>query len=226
MVPLPAHSWLADWLTGSARSGSNGFVRTRISGFLAVLVLVAVGAVTAADAATTSAAATTAVRPVISPPSAFAAPIGERGGVMSPFVRCTDDAVAPRVRWTIAGEGIRRTFRWVGAYPGMAFPRLPVGDYRSVTTATCRGTTVRRVTAEEIVEKTERGTVSRREFNAVRRGMTLAEVRDVVGNWGRDPFRYRGVVSRTFDNMEFWSWSIIEFRRGVVARKFWDVGHD
>jgi hypothetical protein len=56
--------------------------------------------------------------------------------------------------------------------------------------------------------------------------MTRAQVAEIVGSDGRDPFRYAGKVSITYDLMAFWQWSIIEYRGGRVVAKHWNVGHD
>ena len=70
------------------------------------------------------------------------------------------------------------------------------------------------------------GTVSRAEWQRIKRGMTRAEVAAIVGSDGRDPFRYAGRVTVTYDLMAFWKWSLIEYRGGRVTAKYWNVGHD
>lgn len=56
--------------------------------------------------------------------------------------------------------------------------------------------------------------------------MTRAQVAEIVGSDGRDPFRYAGKVHITYDLMAFWQWSIIEYQGGRVVAKYWNVGHD
>lgn len=172
--------------------------------------------------------ASAAVVPQIQQSQAFDAPVGGKGGIMSPYVSCSNYRIEPRVRWTVTrlATGRSRTYRWTGALPGMHFPRVAVGRYRVRTVATCRGTSARKVDTVRVREKTYNGTVSRSEFRRVTRGMTRAQVAEIIGNDGRDPFRYNGVTTRTYDMMAFWSWSIIRYRDGRVVDKFWDVGHD
>ena len=167
-------------------------------------------------------------RPDIGPPSAFDAPVGQRGGIMSPAVSCADSDARVRVRWSVTNldSGDRSTYRWRVAAPGMRFPRLPVGDYRSRTVARCDGASARDVRRVSIGQKTHLSTVSRSEFRRIERGMTPRQVRRIVGNPGRDPFRYGGRRTLTYDNMAFWRWSLVSYRDGRVVAKHWDVGHD
>lgn len=169
-----------------------------------------------------------AARPHVSPASAFDAPLGERGGIMSPAVSCADLDARVRVRWTVTDleSGDRRTYRWRVAAPAMRFPRFPVGDYRSSTVARCDGARARDVHRVSIAQKTRRSTVSPSEFRRIERGMTPRQVRRIVGHPGRDPFRYRGRRTLTYDNMAFWRWSLVTYRDGRVVAKHWDVGHD
>jgi hypothetical protein len=169
-----------------------------------------------------------AVRPAIEKPDAVDAPAGGRGGVMNPFVSCTGYRVDPRVRWTLTsvGTGVAHTYTWTGAYPGMYFPRVRPGTYRSHTIAWCRGTRLVRDHTVRVGEKDAATTISRSEFDAVRRGMTRTEVSRVVGFDGRDCTRWSGRTTCTYDMMAFWAWSLITYRDGLVVDKAWDVGHD
>lgn len=168
------------------------------------------------------------VRPIIESAPVHDAPAGGRGGIMNAYVSCSRYMTEPRARMVItsARTGDARTFRWVGALPGMHFPRFAPGRYTVRTTAWCRGNRDVRTQTVRIREKTPRGTVSRSEFDRVRRGMTRSQVRAVIGNDGRDPFTYRGQTTRTYDMMAFWCWSIISYRDGRVVSKAWNTPHD
>ncbi|GHJ59203.1 hypothetical protein NOK12_17210 [Nocardioides sp. OK12] len=195
-------------------------IRAVAGGFItAALLTVGFPAVTHAE---------DAVAPRISPPSAVPAPKGEQGGVMSPYVSCSANNVEPRVKWVLTDLGTEesQTYRWRGALPGAHFPRVDVGRYRSRTTAWCRGTKSSRVHRVRVVEKTYKKTVSRREFKQVRRGMTRAQVREVVGFGGKDCSAYDGRRTCVYDMMAFWRWSFITFEDGGVVSKLWDVAHD
>lgn len=164
----------------------------------------------------------------ISPPSAVPAPKGEQGGVLSPYVSCPGGKAGPRVKWVLTSLATdeAQTYRWRGAFPGVHFPRVDVGRYHSRTTAWCRGDRTSRVHRLEVVEKTYRRTVSRREFRKVQRGMTRVQVREAVGFGGRDCSAYRGRRTCVYDMMPFWRWSLITFEDGGVVSKIWDVDHD
>lgn len=167
--------------------------------------------------------------PVISPPAAFDAPIGKRGGATNPHASCGGNySLTPRMRWRVVNDatGAVTSFGWFDAYPGMRFPRLEVGTYTSKVVVRCRGTQAARTHRFTIQEKTAKGTISYPEFRRVKVGMPLQRVRRIVGNAGVDPFSYGGNTNRTFHQMRFWAWSVIEFRHGRVHRKFWNVGHD
>ena len=172
--------------------------------------------------------AETAVTARISSPSAVPAPKDEQGGVMSPYVSCSKAQVAPRVKWVLTSRatGESQTYRWRGAYPGMHFPRVDAGRYRSRTTAWCRGNRTSRVHRIRVAQKTHKRTVSRPEFNRVERGMTRLEVREAVGFGGRDCSAYNGRRTCVYDMMPFWRWSFITFKDGGVVSKLWDVAHD
>lgn len=193
-----------------------------------LVALVALVALTAGltPAGVAQAAAPT---PVISPPAAFDAPIGKRGGATNPGAVCGRNySLTPRMRWRIVNDatGAVTSFGWFDAYPGMRFPRLEVGTYTSKVVVRCgssRATGTHRFT---IREKTAKGTISYPEFRRITVGMPLQRVRRIVGNAGVDPFSYGGITNRTFHQMKFWAYSVIEFRNGRVYRKSWGVGHD
>jgi hypothetical protein len=173
-------------------------------------------------------AAHAAVRPVINDVPVFDAPIDGRGGMMNPYVSCTRYGVEPRARMVVTSHRTDkvRTFLWKGALPGMHHPRFAPGTYTVRTVAWCRGNRKVRSETVRIHEKTNRGTISRMEFNKVRRGMTRERVARIVGNNGRDPFSYSGRTTWTYDNMAYWAWSIITYRNGRVIEKYWDTDHD
>ncbi len=168
------------------------------------------------------------VTPRISSPSAVPAPKNQQGGVMSPYVDCFKSGAEPRVKWVLTSLATdeSQTYRWRGALPGAHFPRVDVGRYHSRTTAWCRGTKASRVDRVRVGEKTYKKTVSRREFKQVRRGMTRAQVREVVGFGGRDCSAWNGRRTCVYDMMPFWRWSLITFKDGGVVSKLWDVAHD
>lgn len=163
----------------------------------------------------------------ISQAAAFDAPAGGKGGISNPVVWCSDYS-EPTTTWTLTNldSGWSRTWSWRGSLPGYYFPRVPVGEYRSETLGTCRGVQNSRSQKLDVAEKTVDGTVSRAEWRRIQRGMTRAQVAEIVGSDGRDPFRYAGKVSVTYDLMAFWQWSVIEYRGGRVVAKYWNVGHD
>lgn len=193
---------------------------------VAALALATAAPVGAAQA--TGQAASATVRVTISNPAVFDAPIGEKGGISNPVASCTNYRVEPRTKWTLTNTdtGWTRTYRWTGALPGMYFPRVPVGTYESTTTGKCRKVEKTRVQTVTVKEKTLDGTVSRGEWVQIRRGMTRAQVADIVGNAGRDPFRWDGKLTVTYDMMRFWRWSLISYRDGRVVEKLWNVAHD
>jgi hypothetical protein len=108
----------------------------------------------------------------------------------------------------------------------MYFPRVPVGRYKSTSVATCHGAAKARTQFVTVKEKTLEGTVSQAEWRQIHRGMTRVQVARIVGNNGRDPFRWDGQLTVTYDMMPFWLWSIISYRNGRVLEKHWNVGHD
>lgn len=191
------------------------------------LALAAAASCVAAFVAPTAALAAPA-HPRINQTLAFDAPTEERGGIMTPLVSCSDYRIEPRVRSTISAvDGTyRKTFRWTGSYPGAYFPRVAVGEYKVITVAKCDGVRRSRTQVVEVVQKTPETTISRSEFKRVQAGMTRAEVEEVVGYAGTSVGTYRRTESRLYDNMKFWSWSIIEYRRGIVYDKYFNVGHD
>ena len=192
------------------------------------LLLVAVLAPATANAARADQERAVPVRPRIPAPAAFDAPAGGKGGVSNPVANCTNYRVEPRTRWTLTSvaTGWSRTWSWRGALPGMYFPRVKPGIYRSETTVKCRTQSRSRTHRVHVGEKTAAGTVSRSEWRQIRRGMTRAQVADIVGNPGRDPFRYGGKTTWTYDMMPFWAWSLVSYRDGRVVSKMWNVGHD
>lgn len=163
----------------------------------------------------------------ISQASAFDAPKGGKGGISNPVVWCSDYS-EPTTTWTLTNvdTGWSRTWSWRGSLPNYHFPRVPVGHYRSEASGSCRGVEKSRSQKLIVEEKTAAGTVSRGEWNRIRRGMTRDAVAGIIGSNGRDPYRYAGKVSVTYDLMGFWQWSVIEYRAGRVSKKYWNVGHD
>ena len=201
--------------------------RVRVVAQVAAVVLAAVLAVGVTGTSTAEPANRAAVKTRIGPASPFDAPIGKKGGVENPVAWCSDYS-SPRTRWTVTNTttGWTKTYRWTGSLPGMYFPRVPVGQYKSRTVAKCHGVAKTRIQFVTVKEKTLRGTVSKAEWRRIHRGMTRARVSRIVGSSGRDPFRWDGKLTVTYDMMPFWRWSIISYRNGRVVDKHWNVGHD
>jgi hypothetical protein len=164
----------------------------------------------------------------IGPAVAFRAPIGQKGGITNPVATCPSNGVEARTRWVLTNthSGTSHTYRWRGALPDLYFPRVPVGHYKSVTTAWCPTSKANRTQFLTVREKTADTTVSKAEFNQIHRGMTTTKVRQIVGYPGVFGFGYSGNTSRTYDMMPFWRWALITYRNGRVVGKMWDVAHD
>lgn len=168
------------------------------------------------------------VRPRIPAPVAVDAPTGHKGGVLNPFVSCSAYTVEPRVTWRLTSveTGRSHTYRWTGALPGVHFPRVPVGVYRSTTTARCHGARLTRTHTVRVLQKTPATTISRAEFRRIHRGMTRARVRHVVGFDGTACWTYARRTTCSYDMMPFWAWANVTYRDGRVVAKDWDVDHD
>ena len=166
--------------------------------------------------------------PVIGKAHAFGAPTGEDGGISNSYVFCTGQQVEPTVRWDLTDveSGEKQTFRWTGALPNIAFPRLPVGLYTSHTVARCGEVKATRNQDLEVLQKTAETTMSRAEFKALEDGTTRREVREIVGYGGRSAGSYKNEHGRTYDLMPFWHWSQVVFTDGLLTDKYWDVAHD
>ena len=188
---------------------------------LATTVLTVTGTVTVGQAQA-------APTPRISEAEAHGAPVGKKGGVTNPVAWCSGYRVDPRVRWTLRNPdtGYSRTFRWRGALPGIAFPRVEVGTYTSRTVARCRDRKKVRIQTVTVKQKTARTTISRSEFRHIRRGMTPEDVRDIVGYRGRFAGGIGAKKFRNYDLMRSWRWTSITYRDGVVRDKYWNVDHD
>ena len=167
-------------------------------------------------------------RPVIGKAQAFGAPTDRDGGISSPFVYCTGGRVEPRVRWVLTHveTGEKETFRWTGAFPNMAFPRVEVGHYTSYAVARCGDVKETRSQGLEVLQKTAATTMSRAEFKAIRDGMTRREVKAIVGYGGKSLGDYKNEHGRRYDLMPFWRWTVIVFTDSLVTDKLWDVPHD
>lgn len=185
-------------------------------------------AVLGVAALTAPAAHAATPRPVIDDAVVIDAPIGEKGGIMTPFVGCSNFRVEPRVRVVMKSleSDWTRSFRWRGAFPAAGFPRAAVGQYKIRTAAWCHGNKRTRTELVTVVEKTRRATVSSGEFRRIKRGMTRERVREIVGYGGTAAGFYAGKRVRTYDMMAFWAFAIVEYREGRVVRGSWDVDHD
>lgn len=154
------------------------------------------------------------------------APIGQKGGLMNPVAWCRSGA-RPRVRTVVTGldNRFRRVWRYRGSYPGMYFPRVAVGRYRLTTRASCHRARARRVEVATVRRKTLRTTISPREFRRIKSGMSRDRVRRIVGYDGSGT-RLGRQMWRSYDMMKFWAYTSVEFRRGRVVSKSWNVDHD
>jgi hypothetical protein len=177
--------------------------------------------------ATAPAQAATA-KPIIGVPAAFGAPTDARGGISNTPVYCSIFNAEPRVKWVLKSKvtGNTRIFHWRGVRPGIHFPRVAVGSYRSTTTAWCRDNRERRVSTVRVWQKTAANTMSKAEFRHIKRGMAPDRVRRIVGYSGRAAGSYGGEKMRAYDIMPFWRWTVIVYRDGEVVRKYWNVDHD
>ena len=158
---------------------------------------------------------------------AIDAPLGARGGIEMPFGSCANWNLYPQMSVVIErlGTDIRYTHRWRQDGPNMWLPRVPVGRYLVTTQATCGTSAVAtRVESVQVMQKTARTTMSRREFNRIKRGMTVRRVQHILGYAARG--RYRPNASYTIDNMGFWCFAIVGFKHGRLSYKWWNVAHD
>ena len=154
--------------------------------------------------------------------------MGGKGGVNAGHVWCSYSA-EPRVKVAIESlhTGETYNYRWRGALPNMAFPRVEVGRYEVRTTGTCGTTTKTWVETVRVREKTPERTVSRAEWRRIKRGMTVERVRQIIGYNGEVyRYGYGGRTSHRYDMMPFWRFSIVEYRNGRVVSKMWNVDHD
>lgn len=190
--------------------------------------LVAAVAVAASAAVGGEAVAAAERDPQIGAAVAIRAPIGAKGGVESPYVYCANSPASPKVRWVLTNTNTGRslTYRWHGVNPTMRVPRVPVGTYKSKTTAWCRTVKGTRRQSLTVREKTHATTISRDEFRSIRPGMSATQVSKIVGYGGRSAGSYAGKKMRTYDMMAFWSWALITHRDGGVVVKSWGVAHD
>lgn len=165
--------------------------------------------------------------PKIGDTQAVDAPTGKKGGLLTPYVACASYDNEPRVRTVIegVGNGFRDVYEYRGTYPGYGFPRVTVGRYEVTTTARCGSTKATRVETVRVREKSAKRTVSRAEFSRIKRGMTRARVKKIIGYDGRGS-RYAGEMTRTYDMMPFWQIALVVFRDDRVVKKHWRVGHD
>src|SRR3954453_8530729 len=124
--------------------------------------------------------------PVIERATAYDAPVGRPGGISAPFASCANARVVPTMHAVIErpGTDIRYTENWKSWGPNMWFPRVPVGDYRVTTTATCPVHQATRVQTVSVKQKTARTTISRAEFRRIKHGMTLRRIQHIVGYAG------------------------------------------
>ena len=158
---------------------------------------------------------------------AWGAPIGQKGGIALGGAACADWRVQPRMRAVVLNlsTGTRTVHRWHYAGPG-PLPRYTVGRYRVTLSATCGTHRSRKTETVRIRQKTAATTVSRAEFKRIHRGMTEAQVAQIVGYHGLAGRPHGGISSHQYDNMRFWRFSFVDFRDGRVVSKYWDLPHD
>jgi hypothetical protein len=164
----------------------------------------------------------------ITTPQAERAPRHGQGGIMSPYVACAKPKQKPHVLWTLnnAATGWQNTYSWVGAYPGMKFPRVDPGTYVSTTIATCKRHQTVQTVSVAVTRKTRRTTISHREFARISHGMKRRTVNRIVGYAGRARAATPHGHVVTYDMDAFWAWATVRYRHGHVVGKQWDVGHD
>ena len=168
--------------------------------------------------------AAAAGHPIIRTVRAFAAPAGEKGGITAPWVSCSDYTTDPTVRWRLTNldTGTTRRWHWSGDDHRSRFPRVPAGHYRSRTVATCDTTRRTRTQWPVVEQKTRRTTISRAEFDRIRRGMTRGQVTRIVGYPGSSGTTAGAMAWRYYDQMAFLKQSEIRFRHDRVDAKWWN----
>ena len=160
---------------------------------------------------------------------AWDAPAGGKGGVNAGDVWCSTYPAEPRVEVVIESlrTGETYNYRWRGALPNMAFPRVEVGRYEVRTNGTCGTTTKVWVEMVRVKEKSHERTVSRAEWRRIRPGMSVDRVRQIIGyNGAVYRYGYGKRSSHRYDMMPFWRWSLVEYRSGRVISKLWNAAHD
>lgn len=198
---------------------ARGAAAVALAGALGMSLLVGAGA---APASARGSHAT------IAAPQPERAPRNAPGGIMSPYVACHKAKRKPHVMWTLnnVATGWQTTYSWVGAYPGMRFPRVEPGTYVSTTNATCKGRQTVQTATVVVTRKTRGTTISRAEFHRISHGMSHRKVDHLVGYAGRSSYATPHGHVVIYDMNAFWSWATVRFRHGHVVGKRWDVGHD
>ncbi len=195
-------------------------MRPRSATWIAVSALAA-GTVLAL--APVGASAQDAVHPVIHRGSVYGALPGAKGGIGSPYVYCSDEETSPVVTWRVTNLRTDDVIRkhWTGGAYYML--RVPAGRYVGETTARCGESTDTRTDAILVREKSDATTISRAEFDRIRKGMTESRVADIVGYRGDLIGTFDGTTYRTYEKMPFAQWCQIQYRDGRVTVKEWVV---
>ena len=198
-------------------------MRTKLGALLTgpTLVLALAGSLLVAPSASA------AVHPTIDRARAYAAPQGGKGGILAPYVTCSDYSTQPSATWVLTdlGTGASRRWHWAGADHRTRFPRVDPGRYWSTIRAACAGTFAERAQTLVVTEKTARRTVSQAEFARIHRGMTAPQVAAVIGYPG---YRVGGTAGhrmyRLYDRMAFTQTAEVVFWFGRVEQKYWVSG--
>jgi len=179
----------------------------RLMGLFALLCLLT-GVVSTASTPT----ATAAEPPRIGGFGIEYAPKHKNGAVVLPWMGCDGPGTnVASVLNTKTNQSIRRTWKF-----GMSYVAVPPGTYRVSIKATCNGASSSYTGTRTIKRETDKNTVSRAEFKRIKKGMTLRQVKKIVGNNGL------GFGSiRLLDHRGNFGWAELSTRKGKIAGKWW-----
>ncbi len=180
-------------------------VWSRIVGCVVAAGLVVGGAVAAVPASA-------AEQPVIYAVTKEYAPKGKKGAIILPWISCSGSASnRATIRKVGSSKAITATWKF-----GLKYVRVAAGKYRVAITATCRGATATKTSTVTVRKEKDSNTVTRAEFNRINKGMTLNQVKKIVGTRGVGGSSYRYL-----DRRGGFRWAEIWLSRGRVAGKSW-----
>jgi hypothetical protein len=140
------------------------------------------------------------------------APKGKNGAVVLPWMGCDGSGtnVADIVN-TATSKSIRRTWAF-----GMSYVSVPPGTYRVSIKATCNGASSSYTGVRSVKREADKNTITKSEFKRIKKGMSAAKVKKIVGNSGLS----FGPV-RLLDHRGNFGWAELTMKRGKVAAKWW-----